>query len=320
MFNKRTDLALEAQEMCGTTHAEGVSVDTQKLEELSISRVCITNKHGENLLKKPQGTYVTLEIPSAIHKEQRIYEHTISVLAEELKKIVNLKDTDTVLVVGLGNWNITADALGPRVVSALLVTRHMFEMMPEEIEEGIRPVCAISPGVLGITGIETGEIVRGIVEKIKPQLVIAIDSLASRKLERISTTIQISNTGITPGGGIGNVRLALNEQTLGVPVIAIGVPTVVDAATMASDTIDLVLDRLMSEVEENCDFYKMLKNVNRDEKYQLINDALSASSENLVVTPKEVDEIIEEISELIANSINIALHSSLTINDLNKYQ
>jgi len=136
---------------------------------------------------------------------------------------LNLKDDSTILVIGLGNWNVTPDALGPKVVSRLMVTRHLLEYVPDQVDEGVRPVCAVSPGVLGITGIETGEIVRGIVDRVKPDVVIAIDALASRKMERVNTTIQIADTGISPGSGVGNKRMELSRETLGVPVIAIGV-------------------------------------------------------------------------------------------------
>ena len=234
-----------------------------------------------------------------------------------MKKLFKLKKDDPVLVVGLGNWQITADSLGPKVISSLLVTRHMFELLPEEIEEGVRPVSALSPGVLGLTGIETGEIIKGVTDRVKPALIIAIDSLAARSLGRISTTIQLADTGITPGAGIGNHRQGLTLESLGVPVIAIGVPTVVDAATMANDTIDLIIDHLKAN--------KTTKNsmkcysINHDEKYSLIKQAQGTELIDLVVTPKEVDEIIEDISEIIANAINIALHESVTLGDLNKY-
>jgi len=323
MFQKRTDLALEAHEIYRQSESRedvpGVIVDTEKLEKITVTRVHINDERGEGALGKPKGNYVTLEIPTLIHKEQATFERTIAVLADEIKRLIKLDDEASVLVVGLGNWQITADSLGPKVVSSMLVTRHMFELMPEEIEEGVRPVCALSPGVLGLTGIETSEIIRGVVEKVKPKLVIAIDSLASRKLERVSTTIQIADTGITPGAGVGNARRGLSIETLGVPVIAVGVPTVVDAATMANDAIDLVIDKLMEQTGADSSFYQILKNIDRDDKYELIQEVLTPSLGNLIVTPKEVDEIIEDISEIIANSINIALHKGIELSDLNKY-
>ena len=222
-------------------------------------------------------------------------------------------------MVGLGNWNITADALGPKVIRSLMVTRHLKEYVPEEIDEGIRPVCAIAPGVLGITGIETGEIVRGLVEKIKPKLVIAIDALCSRKTERINTTIQIADTGITPGEGVGNKRRALNKETLGIPVVAIGVPTVVDAATIANDCIDLILHSLKNHAGEEKPLYKVLDTIEAEDKYSLIRGAIEPSLGNFIVAPKEVDTIIDDISKVIANGINISLHEGIDLADVDRY-
>ena len=240
-------------------------------------------------------------------------------MAKEFERILNLDEKSTVLVVGLGNWNVTPDALGPKTLSQLMVTRHLLEYVPKEVDEGVRPVCAIAPGVLGITGIETGEIIRGIVDKIKPDVVIAIDALASRRMERVNTTIQIADTGISPGSGVGNKRMALSKETLGVPVIAVGVPTVVDAATMANDTIDKVIDSLINEAKEEKDFYNMLKNIDRGEKYQLIQEVLQPYVGNLIVTPKEIDDVVDRIAKVIANGLNIALHQGITLNDVNRY-
>jgi spore protease len=323
MFNKRTDLAVEAHELYreaqSREEAPGVVVDTERLNKLSVSRVHVTSKEGEEALGKPQGSYVTVEIPAMIHREQETFEDTIAVLADEIKRLIHLEKQDPVLVVGLGNRQITADSLGPKVTSELLVTRHMFELMPEEIEDGVRPVCALAPGVLGLTGIETSEIIKGVAERVKPTLVIAIDSLAARRLSRVSTTIQLADTGITPGAGIGNNRQGLTADTLGVPVIAIGVPTVVDAATMANDTIDLVIEHLMQQTERDSAFYGILQDLDKEKKYALIQQAQGVAPGDLVVTPKEVDEIIEDISEIIANAINIALHDAITVEDMNKF-
>lgn len=323
MFNTRTDLALEAHELYRETesrqHAPGVMVDTDRLDKVTVTRVHVQNEEGEKAIGKRKGTYVTLEIPEVVHKEQETFEKIILTLADEISRLVRLNEKDPVLVVGLGNWHITADALGPKVASSILVTRHMFELMPEEIEDGIRPVCAFAPGVLGLTGIETSEIIKGVVDRIKPSLIIAIDALAARKLNRISTTIQLTDTGITPGSGVGNPRQGLTLEEFGIPVIAIGVPTVVDAATMANDTIDQIIDYLMSQTGQDNQFYDILKNIDKDQKYMLIREAQGTEIQNLVVTPKEVDEIIEDICEIIANAINISLHPSITIDDLNKY-
>ena len=177
--------------------------------------------------------------------------------------------------------------------------------MPEYFEKGTKSVCAISPGVLGTTGIETSEIVEGVIQKVKPDLIIAIDALASRKAERINTTIQICDTGIKPGSGLGNKRKGINKEELGVPVISIGVPTVVDAATLANDTIDRVIDTLISETKDkDKNFYTMLKDIDRNEKINLIHNVLSPYFSDLVVTPKEIDELIEQTSTIIAEGIN----------------
>ena len=322
-YNKRTDLALETREMYQATNnceVPGVAVETREKGKIKITCVKVLDETGEREIGKPRGNYITLEIPPHIHDSQKDYDDTCIAIKEELAQIVHLEKNDLTLIVGLGNWNITPDSLGPKVLESTLVTRHLFEIMPKEIDEGIRPVCAITPGVLGITGIETSEIIKGVVEKVHPKLIIAIDALASRKMERVGTTIQIADTGINPGSGIGNQRAALCQETLGVPVIAIGVPTVVDAATMANDTIDLVIDSLMAKSPKSSSFYETLKNIDRDEKYGIIESVLSPTfMGNLIVTPKEVDDIIEDISEIIANGINIALHPSIGVNDINRY-
>lgn len=327
--NIRTDLAIEEHELIKEQELNqsgeeyrnppGVEVENAGTEDIKITRVRVTSPTGEASIGKPMGNYITLEVPRLRHNDQELYEETCKALAKELVPILKLKDNSTVLVVGLGNWNVTPDALGPKVVSSLMITRHLHEYVPEQVQNGVRPVCAIAPGVLGITGIETGEIVKGIVDRIKPDIVIAIDALASRKMERVNTTIQVADTGISPGSGVGNKRMSLSVETLGIPVIAIGVPTVVDAATMANDTIDLVIDSLIRESGEEKDFYNMLKNIDRNEKYQLIQEVLQPYIGNLIVTPKEVDEVIDRISKVIANGLNIALHQGITLNDVNRY-
>lgn len=327
--NIRTDLALEAQELFKqqamkervSAHGEppGVDVENDGNEDIRITRVKVTSPTGEAAIGKPMGNYITLEIPRLKEEDQELYENTCKALAKELTSIVKLSEKSTTLVVGLGNWNITPDALGPKVVSSMMITRHLLEYVPEQVDQGVSPVCAVAPGVLGITGIETGEIVRGIVDRVKPDVIIAIDALASRKMERVSTTIQIADTGIAPGSGVGNKRMELSKTTLGVPVVAIGVPTVVDAATMANDTIDLVMDSFMKEAPQGTEFYNMLNNIDRNEKYQLIQEVLKPYVGNLIVTPKEIDNIIEKISKVIANGLNIALHQGITLQDVNRY-
>lgn len=328
MSSIRTDLALEASEIfrqqamrerASLQQPPGVEIENAGDEEISISRVRVVSREGEEAIGKPMGNYITLEIPRLKENDQELYEKTCRELAKELAALMNLTEKSTIFVVGLGNWNITPDALGPKVVSSMMVTRHLIEYVPEQVQKGVRPVCALSPGVLGITGIETFEIIRGVVDKIRPDIVIAIDALASRKMERISTTIQIADTGISPGSGVGNRRMGLSRESLGVPVIAIGVPTVVDAATMANDTIDLVMDNLMKNHGQSGDFYNLLNNIDRNDKFQLIQEVLKPYIGNLIVTPKEIDDIIDKISGVVANGLNIALHEGITLKDVNRY-
>lgn len=325
----RTDLAMEARELFREQAARevkqedmepaGVVVENAGNQDIKITRVRVISPAGEQAIGKPMGNYVTLEVPRLGENDQELFENACKALAKELVSITKLNDKSTILIVGLGNWNVTPDALGPKVVSSVMVTRHLLEYVPEQVDKGVRPVCAVAPGVLGITGIETGEIVRGIVDRVKPDIIIAIDALASRKMERVSTTIQIADTGISPGSGVGNKRMEISKATLGIPVIAIGVPTVVDAATMANDTIDLVMDSMIKQAGQGTEFYNMLNSIDRNEKYQLIQEVLKPYVGNLIVTPKEIDDIIERISKVVANGLNIALHKGITLNDVNRY-
>lgn len=322
MFSIRTDLAVEAKEIYASQNKGdllGVEVNEYEEEKIKVTDVKVVNEEGEKRIGKPMGNYITIDMPSYTHYDGDTMDEVSKMMAKVLSPLIKLEDSMTVLVVGLGNWNVTPDALGPKVISRLMVTRHLKQLVPNEIDEGIRPVCAIAPGVLGITGIETGEIIKSVVDKVKPNLLICVDALASRKIDRINRTIQIGNTGISPGSGIGNNRMQINEKTIGIPVIAIGVPTVVDGATMANDTIDLVLDQLIKQSSKDSKFYSFLKSVDKNEKQKLIEEILEPYVGNLVVTPKEVDLVIDSVSKVIANGINIALQPSLDLEDINKY-
>lgn len=322
MKNIRTDLAIEAREIFGKGDKgdiPGVKVDIERKEDITITRVNVEEELGARIMGKAKGNYITIEVPRLKDNDKDLQEEVSKALAMEIAHLVKLNDKSVILVVGLGNWNITPDALGPKVVEHLLVTRHIKEYIPDQIDESVRSVCAVAPGVLGITGIETSEIIRGIVDRVKPDIVIAIDALASRKLERVNTTIQIADTGINPGSGVGNNRKQLSKETLGIPVVAIGVPTVVDAATMANDTIDMVIDSMIDEANKDSDFYKMLKDMNRDDKYKLIHEVLYPYFGHLMVTPKEVDRLIEDISVVIADGLNVALHPGIDTKDLGRY-
>ena len=324
-FSIRTDLAIEVTEMItketNETDIPGVEIliEEDKDEEVHVSWVKIKNEQGAKNMGKPIGNYVTIESKAIKENDTLTHEKITQIFSENLIKLCNLKDNSTILIVGLGNWNVTPDALGPKVISKILVTRHIKETLPQEIDENVRPVSAISPGVMGITGIETAEIVRGVVDRLKPDIVIAIDALATRKTSRINSTIQMSDTGVAPGGGMGNKRKILNKESLGVPVIAIGVPTVVDAGTLVNDTIDLLIDSIINEIKDGHQFYQMLKDLDKDEKLQIINNVLNPYTGNLFVTPKEVDAVIERLSKIIANAINIAMHPGIDFDDINRY-
>lgn len=321
----RTDLAIEAREMLlkepVETEMTGVDSETADEGEVKINRVRITTPEAAEKMGKVMGTYVTLEAPGLRKKDSRLQEVVSQALARELLNIMGMeKDASkTVLVVGLGNWNVTPDALGPRVIQGLLVTRHILHLEPETLGEGFRPVSAISPGVLGLTGIETGEIVQGLVERVKPDMLLTVDALAARTLERLHTTIQISDTGIYPGSGVGNHRLPINQETMGIPVFALGVPTVVDAVTIAVDAMDRLVDSLTATASDDSKVYQVLKDMSWSDKKELLSEVLSPYNGNLMVTPKEVDTLIEDTARLIAGGINAALHPNIEAEDASKY-
>ncbi len=314
----RTDLALEGAEIYWETAAEkeipGVKCEEGGDTDVHITRVDIINEDGEKAIGKQRGRYVTIEMPSLLESEPAVLQKASRFLAEELSAMAG--ERKLTLVAGLGNSEITPDSLGPKVVPRLVVTRHLFTHMPESVQH-LAPVCALAPGVLGITGIETGEIIKGVAERVAPDLVIVVDALASRKTERVSTTIQIANTGISPGSGVGNKRKAINQETIGVPVIAIGVPMVVDAATIANDTIDLVIDTLAKEAEG--EFYDMLQSLNREEKHALIRQSLPKEMGGMMVTPKDIDALSEKIAHVVANGINLALHKGITEEEITAF-
>lgn len=312
MFSIRTDLAVEKKELYQKhfkKEIDGIIIQEENLDEVKITTVDIINDEGAKKMGKDIGTYITLDIPMCTSYDAPLKDEVTHILAGNLEKLINLSDDELVLVVGLGNSQVTPDALGPKAVNKIIVTRHI-PMLQDEMEEGLRPVCAISPGVLGTTGIETSEVIKSIVDKIKPKLVICVDALASMSVSRVSRSIQITNTGISPGGGVGNNRMALNEENLGIPVIAIGVPTVVDAGTIANDAIDLVIDEMIDKTDDKA-FYEMLKNIDKREKSVMIRKLLAPYMGDLMVTPKDVDEVVELIAIIVARAINIALQPNI---------
>lgn len=322
MFQVRTDLALEVRELYQEEKQQeipGVAVDQEELENITVTRVEILDERGAEAMGKSKGKYITLECVALRRADPDLKDEVSKILAKELRKLISLDKPLKVLVVGLGNIDVTPDALGPKVVSKLFVTRHLFKFYNKDSDEALAELSAIAPGVMGTTGIETGEIIQGIVNNVKPDLVVAVDALASRKMERVNTTIQLSTSGIHPGSGVGNKRQALDEKNLGVPVIAIGVPTVVDAATLTNDTIQLVIKAFSKQAKVGSQFYNMLLELKDEEKYHMIKEVLEPYSANVMVTPKEVDDIILNLSQIIANAINIALHPGIDLKDVNRY-
>lgn len=311
MYNFRTDLALERRDIYQKANKlnqiDGVESTEEEINDnIKVSRVKITNSKGEEALGKPIGTYVTIDVKKLKMAGEEEIQKTSEVLTDELKKIVEMhvNNQEDILIVGLGNIYVTPDALGPKVINEIDVTRHIIKYLPQYVDEGTRPVSAISPGVLGTTGIETVEILKGIVENIHPKLLIVIDALASRSIERISSTIQISDTGIVPGAGVGNTREEISEKSLRIPVVAIGIPTVVELATLVSDGIDIFIDRLQEKAESN----EYLNKLQQNDKYEEVKEALNVGDYNMIVTPKEIDDLIENMKDIVARGINFAVN------------
>ncbi|MDD4601790.1 Germination protease [bioreactor metagenome] len=313
----RTDLALEAREMLTKRVNQtipGVLMETAEDEEVIITRVNITTPKAQEMMGKMQGKYVTIEAQGLRYKNTPLQEKVMNHLAHELAAMVNLPKSATVLVIGLGNWNVTPDALGPRAVDKIVVTRHLQEMLSPELQGGVRSICAIAPGVLGITGMETAEIVAGIVSKIKPNLVIAIDALAAASSHRVITTVQIANTGIHPGSGVGNKRFGITQETLGVPVVAIGVPTVVHASTIAMDTINT-----LQEHASFARYFKSMENLSDSDRQVIVRQVLPEALGDLMVTPKEVDRLIADVADVVAGGINQAMHPTIDYKNIHMY-
>lgn len=354
VYEVRTDLAVEAREMALADQGEdqseipGVIIKEKEEDEVKVSLVSVS-KEGEEKIGKKAGNYLTIEAFGIREEDTELQQRVEKIFAREFSRFIenkNITKDANCLIVGLGNWNVTPDSLGPRVCEDVIVTRHLFRLQPESVEEGYRSVSAIVPGVMGLTGIETSDIIFGVVEKSKPDFIIAIDALASRSIERVNATIQISDTGIHPGSGVGNKRKGLDEETLGVPVFAIGVPTVLDAVTIVSDTVDFLLKHFGKEMREGDrpsrslapaglsfgerrkltdddlpeeahrqTFLGVVGNLGDDEKRKLIHEVLAPIGHNLMVTPKEVDVFIEDMANLIANGLNAALHEAVDQDD-----
>lgn len=287
----RTDLALEAREIFGE-NIQGVQYSVEQKDAIEIEKMVIKTERAGQLLKKPKGTYITIDLPPLTNDFQDTDKRLVAI-GEEIRAL--LPYNGLVLVAGLGNVNITPDALGPKAMSGVLATRHISgEIAKSTGLDKLRPVAVLSTGVTGQTGIETGEHLLSVVKRIRPSAVIVVDALASRRLERLGCTLQISNTGISPGAGVGNHRTKITQETMGVPVIALGVPTVVDAVTLATD----------------------LLSVNNEGDSLKLQSRVSPKGRAMVVTPKEIDLLVERAAKLISLSINFALQKDFDISDL----
>ena len=310
-------------------------IKEEVINNIKISRVVMDKN---NLLNKKEGNYITIELTDITNYEDR--ENVGKVLVKEIKDILNknnIKDNYECLLIGLGNKKSTPDALGPMVIDNILVTRHLFELNAD-VKEGIRKVSAIIPGVMGNTGIETIDIIKGIVDNVKPKFIIVIDSLCASSIERLNKTIQLTDTGIHPGSGIGNMRKEISKDTLGIPVIVIGVPTVVESVTIVNDTLEYMfmhlnylknnyetsklvvkrnnnyLDKIKSSKVSNEDkeiLGGIIGSLDEEKKKNLISEVLNNINYNLIVTPKEIDFIIEKLANVISNSINNAINKEV---------
>ena len=288
----RTDLAVERREIFKrankiNSEIDGIKIETKNLNDIKVTNVKIENEKGAEALKRKIGNYITIDLDTINNLSLEKEKEVIQVFSDELKMIIDqhIDKSDEILIVGLGNLNATPDSFGAKVVENIEITRHIKMFLPNAIDKTVRSVSAIVPGVLGTTGIETIEIVKGITNNIKPKLIIAIDSLCSKNIDRIGKSIQISDTGIVPGGGVGNRQEELSEETLGIPVVGVGIPTVLDAATIVIDTLN------------NCDIQ-----INEDE---LVNK-MKLNKFNFIVTPKEIDSLIEKITTIVSEGINMS--------------
>ncbi len=298
-FQVRTDLALEARESIGEAEEElrGVEVEEyyREKEDIRVTKVTVNTKNAAKTMGKPMGIYVTMEAPALVEPDDGYHREISECLAEELKGMLPGADQEqSILVVGLGNREVTADSLGPQVLDHLMITRHVVKTYGKAAYNKARMnlISSIEPGVMAKTGMETSEIVKGVVEEAKPDAVMVIDALAARSTKRLNRTIQITNTGIQPGSGVGNHRDALTQESLGVPVLAIGVPTVVDAATIVGDA----LEKLLSEDQE---FDRM----------RCLGQHRAAFSElnNMYMTGKDIDAVVKRVSYTVSEGINMAL-------------
>lgn len=289
----RTDLAVEAIENHKTAAAlPHVRQSDRTLEGFAVHEVRILSEDAAREIGKPQGRYLTLELDALIRREEDAFPRACKALSTLLRELLPRPNDGPVLIAGLGNRMITPDAIGPQTADHIIATRHLVAQSPAIFADW-RPVSALAPGVLGQTGVETGEVICGVLDRVRPAAVIAVDALAAGRLSRLLRTVQLSDTGITPGAGVGNARAALNKETLGVPVIAVGVPTVVDGATLAHE--------ISSQLG------------------QPACEALDDLSQPVMITTRDIDREVADISRMIGYAVNMALHPHLSVADIDLY-
>ena len=289
----RTDLAVEAIENHKTAAAlPHVRQSDRTLEGFAVHEVRILSEDAAREIGKPQGRYLTLELDALIRREEDAFPRACKALSTLLRELLPHPNDGPVLIAGLGNRMITPDAIGPQTADHVIATRHLVAQSPAIFADW-RPVSALAPGVLGQTGVETGEVICGVLDRVRPAAVIAVDALAAGRLSRLLRTVQLADTGITPGAGVGNARAALNKETLGVPVIAVGVPTVVDGATLAHE--------ISSQLG------------------QPACEALDDLSQPVMITTRDIDREVTDISRMIGYAVNMALHPHLSVADIDLY-
>ncbi len=305
----RTDLAIECHECYENTEIDGVIITNKFYENNNItkSKVEITNEYGKQMLGKDIGNYITIESKKLENGDVEIHNKIIELLIESLKELCDFENKKSILIVGLGNLYVTPDSLGQKVVQKLLITRHFYDSLSNEFN-GIRNVCAIAPGVMGQTGIETSKIVKSIANEVKADLVIAIDALCARNVERLNKTIQISDTGIKPGAGVNNHRATISEEYIGAKVIAVGVPTVIDSKMLFKDALENVL--------YNNDENSINLSLSNSQKDDIIHEVLCSESLDMFVSPKEIDELIVRLSGIISRGLNRAIHDGITDDEI----
>ena len=311
----RTDLAIENAEMFQETEElQGIRIEeeTGQVSGIRVTWVTVENEKGAKKLGKAIGDYVTLEVPMLDETYVSYHRESTNEVAEQIRRLIPDMKHKKVLVAGIGNQEMAPDALGPMVVDHLFITRHLIQEYGRnsEITRGMGCVSALAPGVMAQTGIETREILLGTVRETRPDVLLVIDALAARSVKRLNKTIQITNTGIAPGAGVGNRRFGIDEKVMGIPVIAIGIPTVIDAATIVNDTVGnllSIMDETRNRLSER--IWEGVAPFDEQERYQLMRELMAPEMVNMFVTPKNIDEIVRQMSYTLSEALNLLCHS-----------